>query len=384
MGKGPSSTGGDLFTSVLIAAVLFFLLSSSMVSGLTDSLMRDGSLLKGSRYTITQDALDTISEDNMVSVIGTGSSQMFKALDGRCVGDNLENDALVYNIAQPSSRAYTDMLHIPRIVNSNPEVVLIEIPPNLLRNTSKSSEEYVELRFKLDTMNQDSTDSGGWIDIIDPNHREWVALNQFERMKFKQEYVPSAIEERLIRLVYDEKTLGEIRTDLQMYGWIPPTDSTLWIEYLQTPIFPPDSRGFDGKTPEEREIYNTTEMAKTGDYNPSYRGSQAHAALDYEISTLLENEIRVIIVSPPYHPSALSYVEEGKWDGLNETLAKYSQWPGVTIFDQTWESGWEDDHFYDRNHLDDEGRIEFCHRIAPIIDGVLDSIDAPLIMNVKW
>ena len=117
MGKGPSSTGGDLFTSVLVAAVLFFLLSSSMVSGLTDSLMRDGSLLKGSRYTITQDALDTISEDNMVSVIGTGSSQMFKALDGRCVGDNLENDALVYNIAQPSSRAYTDMLHIPRIVN---------------------------------------------------------------------------------------------------------------------------------------------------------------------------------------------------------------------------------------------------------------------------
>jgi hypothetical protein len=365
----------DLFTSVSIAAVLFFLLSSSMMSALTDPLLRDSSLLAGgSRYTITQDALETISEDDMVSVIGTGSSQVFKALDGKCVSGNLENNALVYNIAQPSSRAYTDMLHIPRIVNSNPEIVLIEIAPNLLGNTSESSEEYVELRFKLDTMNQDSKDLGGWVDLIDPEHREWVALNQIERMKFKQEYVPSAIEERLNRLIYDEKTLGEIRTDTQKYGWVPETDSELWNDYLQTPIFPPDRYGFDGKTSEEREIYNTTQMMKSGDYRPSFRGSQGHAALDYEISTLLENDIRVIIVSPPHHPSALTYVEDGRWDGLNETLARFAEWSGVTIFDQTWESGWEDDYFYDRNHLDDEGRVEFCHRIAPIIDGVLGEI----------
>ena len=116
----------------------------------------------------------------------------------------------------------------------------------------------------------------------------------------------------------------------------------------------------------------TTEMIKTGIYNPSFRNSLAHAALDYEISTLLENGILVIIVSPPHHPSALTFVEDGRWDGLNETLSKYAQLPGVTIFDQSWEPGWEDDHFYDRNHLDDEGRVEFCHRLAPVIDQVLN------------
>jgi hypothetical protein len=367
------STEGDLFTSISIAAIIFFLLSSSLVAGIADPLMRDSSVLMGSRYTITQDALDTIAKDDAITVIGTGSSQLFKALDGKCVSQNLENDALVYNIAQPSSRAYTDMLHIPRIVNSNPEVVLIEIAPNLLKNTTESSEEYVELRFKLDTMNQDSTDLGGWIDLIDSNHLEWIALNDFERMKFKQEYVPSAIEERLMRLLSDEKTMGEVRTELQMYGWIPETGSKEWIEYLQSPIFPPDSRGFDGKTAEEREIYNTTKMMNSDAFFPINRGSQAHVALDYEISTLLENDIRVIIVSPPHHPSALTFLEDGQWDGLNETLARYAEWSGVTIFDQTWETGWEDDHFYDRNHLDDEGRIEFCHRIAPIIDDVLNT-----------
>jgi len=366
------SAEGDLFTSVSVAAVLFFLLSNSMMSGISDPLMRDGSMLHDTRYTITQDALDTISKDKMISVIGTGSSQVFKALDGGCVSDNLENDALVYNIAQPSSRAYTDMLHIPRIVNSDPEVVLIEIAPNFLGNISKSSErylEYVELRFKLDTMNQDASDLGGWVDLIDPEHRDWIALNEFERMSFKQEYFPSALEERLTRILLNESTAFEEGKD---YGWIPNPSSEDWAEYLQTPLFPADRYGFDGKNSEEREIYNATLMMKTGKYNPSYRGSQAHAALDYEISTLLENDIRVIIVSPPHHPSALAYVEDGQWDGLNETLARYAKWSGVTIFDQTWESGWEDDHFYDRNHLDDEGRIEFCKRIAPVIDQVLN------------
>jgi len=359
---------GSIFVSVFIGLIVWSLLSTSLSSLAMDSIMRDGSIINGTRYTITNDALSTISEDDSVSVIGTGSSQVFKALDGKCVSGNLNNSALVYNIAQPSSRAYTDMLHIPRIVAANPEIVLIEIAPNLLGNTSKSSEEYIEMRFKLDTMNQDNSDLGGWVDIIDPEHRSWVALDEIERMNFRQEYFPEAIEERLSRLILEENNAKEDGT----YGWIPQTSSATWVDYLQTPIFPGDKYGFDGKSIAERESYNDTLMKKTGNYNPSYRNSQAHTALDYQISTLLENNIQVILVSPPHHPKALSYVIEGKWDGLHETLNKYELWPGVTIFDQTWESGWTDDHFYDRNHLDDEGRIEFCKRLAPVVDILLN------------
>ena len=361
----------NLVASLVVSVIVFFFLSNSVLSIVNDSLMRDGSMLTGTRYTITKDALITIGEDNSNSVIGTGSSQMFKGLDGGCVRDLLVNEALVYNIAQPSSRPYTDMLHIPRIIEANPEVVLVEIAPNLLLNTSKSSEEYVELRFKLDSMNQDALDIGGWVDIIDPEHKEWVALDNYDRIKFKQEYFPDAIEERLNRIFYNETTAR----DVGLYGYIPDKSSEDWENYLQTPIFPADRYGFDGKSVEQRETYNDTQMAKTASYKPSYYGSQSHLALDYQISTLLENEIKVIVVSPPYHPLSLSFVTEGKRDGLNETLQRYSKWPGVTLFDQTWTEGWEDQHFYDRNHLDDEGRIEFCNRIAPVIDRVLNQTE---------
>ena len=363
-----SFEGYNLFISIAVFFVTSLFLSNIILTTVNDPLMRDGSLLTGTRYTITTDALKTISEDNEVTVIGTGSSQMFKALDGGCVKDNLQNDAYVYNIAQPSSRPYTDMIHIPRIVEVNPEIVMIEIAPNLLLNTTLSSEDYVQLRFKLDTMNQDKTDLGGWLELIDPKHEDSVALTTVERMQFKQEYFPNAMEERLTRLLLKETNAR----DVDAYGWIPNSDSDLWFDYLQTPTFPLDRYGFDGKTSEAREEYNLTQMPKTGNYKPAYYNSQSHRALDYQISTLLSNEINVIIVTPPYHPLSMTHISENRWDGLNFTLDKYRDWPGVTIFDQTWNNSWEDEHFYDRNHLDDEGRLEFCERIAPVIDGVLN------------
>ena len=373
----PEAESRDIFLSISVALIVWFLVANSLSSLLIEPLLHDSSLLTQSRYYITRDALDTISDDGKISIVGMGSSMTFKALDGKCIGDKLGDDVMVYNLAQPKSIAYTDMLHIPRLVNSTPEIVMIEIGPNLLGNTSVASE-YVELRFKLDTMKQNSSDIGGWVEIIDPKHREWVALNEIERMKFRQEYVPASIEELLDRLVNDEKTPSEIRTEGKRYGWVPSPDSETWSDYLQLPIFPPDRWGFDGMSVEEREEYNITTMMKTGNYRPAHHSSQAHAALDYEISTLLKNDIHVIIVSLPHHPTALTYVEDGGWGGVNETISKYSQWPGVTVFDQTWESGWEDEHFYDRNHLDDEGRIEFCHRIAPVIEQVLNVTDEPI------
>ena len=361
-------SGGNLFTSVSVAAVLFFLLSNALVSGLTDSLMRDGSVLSNARYTITQDALRTIAQDDAVSVIGMGSSMTLKSLDGICIGELLEDEVKVYNLAQSASRAYTDMLHIPRIVDAEPEIVLIEIGANLLFNTSDTMHPYIQLRFKLDTMNQESVDIGGWVELIQPNHRGWVALNEIERMKFKQEYVPSALEEHLLRSMFDENTSSP-----DQYGPVPEPGSIDWNDYLQSPNLIDDNKGFDGMSQERRQEYNESKMKDSAlMYRPAYRDSQSHHVLDYEISTLLENNIHVIIISPPHHPSALTYVEDGQWDGLNETLARYSEWNGVTIFDQTWESGWVDDHFFDRNHLDDEGRIEFCHRLAPVIDQVLN------------
>lgn len=360
----------DLLGSVIFAFFISFVVSSTFSTYIIEPFMRDGSIHNRPRFTINQDALETISYDETPSVIAIGSSMMFKGLDGGCVSGLLDDKVSVYNLGQVMSRPYTDMLQIPGIVNANPELVLIEIGPNLLFNTTGSNQlEYVELRFKLDSMFQSSSDIGGWIDLVEPEHLSWIAMNEFERIKFKQEYVPKAIEERLLNMLMDETFRPEWIYP-GSYGWVPGTDSEEWYNYLQTPIFPNDSFGFDGMSIEERNEYNLTLMKGASGYFPK-NNSQSHSVLEYEINTLLENGINVMIVTPPQHPSSLEYVKPGQWDILNETIDNFLQLEGVSLFYQLWEPGWEDEHFYDRNHLDDEGRIEFCQRLAPAIKDII-------------
>jgi hypothetical protein len=45
----------------------------------------------------------------------------------------------------------------------------------------------------------------------------------------------------------------------------------------------------------------------------------------------------------------------------------------VTIIENTWSQGWTHEHFDDRNHLDKDGRYEFCQRSVPIVSELLNS-----------
>jgi len=72
----------DLMTSILIASFLGILLSHNLTFALTDSNLRDSSLMFQSRPLITVEALNTIASDNTISIVGIGSSMIFKGLDG--------------------------------------------------------------------------------------------------------------------------------------------------------------------------------------------------------------------------------------------------------------------------------------------------------------
>lgn len=357
----------DLMGSILIASFLGMLLSHNLTFSLTDSNLRDGSLMIQSRPLITVEALNTITSDNTISIVGTGSSMTFKGLDGKCVSENMSYEANVYNIAQLNSYPWNDMIHIPRLVNSNPDVVLIEIGPNLLKNlSSQKAIENSKFRYRIDTSQQDSSDIGGWIELIHPKLENFVATNDIDRIKLRQEYVTQSIEEKLNRFIFNESNARNEWT----YGWTPHPESEDWIEYLQTPSFPPDRYGFEGMDTIERLQYNETKMDDSAGYKPE-KDSYGYLALEYEISTLVENGISIIIIGLPHHPSSIDSVPHAQWDSVNQTMNDFSQMKGVTVFNQIWEPGWIDEHFYDRNHLDDEGRVEFCNRLAPVIDEVL-------------
>ena len=359
----------SLLLSVLINLIVCLLISTSIPSLLVEPLMRNQSLTTGSRYTITVDALNSISDDGIDSVIAIGSSMTLKSLDGRCVGDNLGAGTNVYNLAHSASKPYTDMQHIPRIISSNPEIVMMEISPDILTSPSTlSSLEYIELRYKIDSIYQDNSDLGDWLELVPEEYQKWIAKNEFERLQFRQEYFPSAIDQYLKRILLNE-TIG---IENGNFGWVPMQNDDEWIEYLQTPIFPNDKFGIEGFDDEKMKEYNESKLHVKPWPKPNSNGTLSHDALEYEINSLLNAEIEIIILTPPYHPEHLEYLEMNQWDGLNQTIERYSQLPGITVFDQTWDTNWDSDDFYDRNHLDDDGRLKYCNRITPIIEQILD------------
>ena len=172
----------SLVSSLFVCAVVTIMISPVITQAVVKPLVTEQRLVSFGRYAFASQAIDSIAEDDSLSVVGIGSSMMYKAFDGKCMEQlsDIENSNF-YNLGVPASRPYTDMMQIPRLSNSGVEVVLVEVGANLLFKMSEGPHEYLQLRFTVQTMIQDSSDIGPWTDIILPYHQKWVYTNEYER-----------------------------------------------------------------------------------------------------------------------------------------------------------------------------------------------------------
>ena len=122
-------------------------------------------------------------------------------------------------------------------------------------------------------------------------------------------------------------------------------------------------------TKEELNQYN--ESLKSGSsYRPLANGTANHEALFYEVETLLAAGKQVVIVTLPHYKDVYKHLDEGQWDGFNETLRDLGEYD-VSFLNYTFDMSWQYSHFRDHNHLDSDGRKEFCRRVAPEIEQLL-------------
>lgn len=358
-----------LVSSIFMAAVVFIFISPAITQAVVQPLIIESRLVTFGRYAFASEAIDTISEDESPSVVGIGSSMMYKAFDGKCMESNssVENSKF-YNLGVPASRPYTDMMQIPRLARSGVDVVMVEVGANLLFKMSEGPNDYLEFRFTVQTMIQDDSDLGEWTEIILPFHEKWVYLTEYERTVARQEWFVESNEILLERLLDMED-----EEDIE-FRFLPEPNSADWIDYLKRPGWPASVIDNDWKRKMTMEEYNQTVLMTRSKFEPLANGTQNHAALNYIISKLLESEIQVILVGMPHHPHTYPYLDDGQWDGYNQTLDTLKAKYDVDVVDFTWEdrAGWAHEHFADKNHLDDQGREEFCQRLLPLLDSKLE------------
>ena len=371
-GDGKSKLSELLF-SIIIAAITGLFISSSIGPAIVQPLLLDGSLISNGRFAFIYDAYDTIEDDDVPSIVGIGSSILMAGMNGTCMQEesSIEN-ARFYNMAMSGGKPYSEMLQIPALIESKPDIVMVEIGPNSLYGWDSTQyvngiTDYNEFRFQLMSMGMEINQIGDWYEVLDPVDKQWIETNRFGRLDAWSEYTRDAVEEYLTREI-DDLTSA---LDEDSYSYVPPIIGTNeWDNYLSEPNW--RTSKFDSKSSTEIREYLDEKMpskSKQGVYNPKANDTQNHKALDYMIKSLVNASIDVVLVGIPHHPWVNEYLEPGQLDGMNLTYQRYESIEGVYPLQMYFEE-WPSEAFSDRNHLDAEGRGVFCKRVTPIIDAV--------------
>ena len=142
----------DASVSIVTLIMVFVLCSGVLIPSLVNSTLIQGNSLKSGRYAVTHPALESIASEESDAVVVIGSSVLQYAMDGQCIGEQLDNDNMrVYNLAIGGANPYTEMIQIPTLINAKPKAVIIDLGPNALWDfdTVTSLDEYIQFRFTI-------------------------------------------------------------------------------------------------------------------------------------------------------------------------------------------------------------------------------------------
>ncbi|MGB0395083.1 MAG: hypothetical protein ACPGE8_07815, partial [Candidatus Poseidoniaceae archaeon] len=181
-------------------------------------------------------------------------------------------------------------------------------------------------------------------------------------------YSSEAIEELFGRFLLDEFAAEEPTSWLRA----PQTSDESWNDYLSTPNYRTGAwennsalRNQEKWFQEHMELYS-----RYGEYNPQHNGTLFHLVLNHMVEELVQNDVKVVLVSAPRSPMIFDYLEPSQTDGLNSSLLDLKITDDVFIENMFWEK-WDAHEFLDRNHLNIDGRQKMCEILAPVIDSIL-------------
>ena len=379
MDKGDSdldTTLHSLLMSLAIAFIVFIILSSTLNSVIVKPLLKDGSIISHGRFMITFDALETIQEDKVPSVVAIGSSITRASIDGNCIEDLSSIDDLeVYNLGLSGAIPYTELMQLTALINSKPDIVLLEAGVNSFWDVDNqdymiryNTSVYIELRMKLNSIQMTDSDFGDWTDIIKDEHRQFLLDDVFSRVDEYSTYSSEAIEELLTRILLNESAAIEPTSWLRA----PQTNDESWNNYLSTPNYRVGAWENNStlRNPEAWFQENMEHYSEYGEYTPQHNGTLFHVVLNHMVEELIRNDVKVVLVAAPRNPMIFEYLGPGQTDGLNSSLLDLKLSDDVFVENMFWEK-WEAHDFLDRNHLNGDGRQKMCGILAPMIDSIL-------------
>lgn len=354
-----------LLKSIFIGFIVLIISTQTLSTYIIQPLIFDSTLVRHGRYAIPFDAWETIEKDEQYSVVGIGSSLTQYGLNGSCIDLSImTHDVGVYNLGIPGGYPYVEMMQTERAINSRPDVIILELNPINLFSFSDATglNDYIEMRFEINSLFLKISDFGGWEEIIrveDLSHIDHPLSNPYNS---ENTYFNSAAEFHLKSLVGSEINDGSWAKNAGLqYLAVPEPHTSEWNNYLQNPPLLP--RYLDTFNNTELEYYENTTIPnflERARYNPHSESNLNKLALEYMVKTFSNNGIKTILLSYPIYPTAVSLLSENQFDQHNNTILDLSGYDNVESLNLIWLDIWENQDFYDIEHLDVSGREKVC------------------------
>ena len=365
----------------LISVLIFSILGYNIVhSEVIKPQLNDGSVIELGRYTFTYDAYDFISERENHSIIALGSSKMREAFNGIDLEEKSQHSNVeFFNLAFAAERPYYRMLEIEKIIETKPELVVMEVGPTTYSRLNTPLDESSLSRMNAIIKQQGWSDQNSWIDILEPEDRELLAVDFLERVELESYYSFSAIETSLADNFYDEETGYSCDETLSNVRCVPSQESELYLDYLKYPVqFGDHLASLKSQGPEALEEFYGERLDKyinSSLHNPEGVYNKNHRAFDFMVEELTSHNIEVLLVALPYNPVFIDRLEPGQWDYYNNSISEYASNSSVNFLDLVWSSPFKyDTYFNDFAHMSKSGEDLFTDLLIPEVDSILSSL----------
>ncbi len=353
--------------------ILFFVtlivVSQSLSLYVIQPLIFDSTLVRHGRYAITFEAWDTIENDETLSVVGIGSSLTQYGLNGSCIDSTIiDHNINVYNLGIPGAYPYTEMIQIERAVGANPDVIILELNPiNLFSFTDAHNiDDYIEMRFTINSLFMKHTDNGDWKELIRDNDLDYIDHSILNPYNSEKTYFNQATEQHLKSLFGSEINDGSwAKNEGLQYFTVPDPESKGWENYLKNPVLLP--RYLDSFNSSELSYYENftiLEHLNRARYNPDSEINLNKLALEYMVESFSKNNIETILISYPIYPKAVEMLNDNQLDEHNNTISNLLKYDNVKSLNLIWLDIWDNQDFYDIEHLDSHGREKLCSIIS--------------------
>lgn len=369
--ESPSFGSDRLVSGVLVCIFTIVIVITSSINLVTNERLNDGSLTGSGRYTITFDAYELIESDMEKSVIFLGSSKMREAIDGHLIEELGNHQYSVYNLAYAGERPYHRMVEIDSLIQSNPDIVVLELGPTSFSPLSNPlSGGNLDKMKLLMSLSNESPKRSSYYDLISDFDKPLLPSDSIETLEFINTFTPKAYEKSLGYITGLEDSPYDCDTDVQC---APISSSEDFENYLRyPPQFPDWLKLYREQNREEiyfgkhlDSFYNSSLHSAEGIY------SKNHMAYDFIINSLVESNITVILVALPYHPRAQEYAPNEHWSYVNNSILEYQKDSRIITIDWFWED-FGNESFIDISHFSRVGEIETANRLNLVIEECLE------------